>query len=90
MSQFINALCARRRGQQQRTSGVREVVLRQVGVRASCRSRMPVTGCADVVGHEATCNAVKATAAECARGELTGSMLVTESPIVTLVRLVHP
>ena len=68
LSQFSNALCARRRGQQQRTSGVREVVLHQVGVRASCRSRMPVTGCAD---------------------DLTWPMLVTESGIVTLVRLVH-
>ena len=29
-------------------------------------------------------------AAECARGELTKSMLVTESGIVTLVRLLHP
>ena len=43
-----------------------------------------------MVGHEATCNAVEATAAECARGELTWAMLVTESPMVTLVRLVHP
>ena len=43
-----------------------------------------------MVGHEATCNAMKARAAECARGELTLPMLVTESGIVTLVRLLHP
>ena len=42
-----------------------------------------------MVGHEATCNAMKARAAECARGELTLPMLVTESGIVTLVRLVQ-